>query len=124
MKLEAVVHGSAKPNVRSWSQQEFCELLDVSDRTLRAWAVLGLPVETGPDRTPRYSADAMTWAVCYKVLSRLGSLRSLSLEQAVRWHVETQAQQDPDDFIRVPLYWDHPLREQMLRIAAAGREPQ
>jgi hypothetical protein len=108
-----------------WTQQEFCDLLQVSDRTLRSWAAIGLPVEAGPDHAPRYPRhDAMTWALCYKVRSRLpGSLRALSIEEARRWHLETQFREWPEDFVLVPLDWDHPLREAMLRLAAAGREP-
>jgi hypothetical protein len=113
--------------LRSYSQAEACESLDVTDRTLRNWAAKGLPTREGPHGKPVYPVpDVNVWAACYKVmveLDRHGRGPShLSMAKAHRWHLQNQMQDWPEAFVVVPLDWDHPMREAALQVAAAGIE--
>lgn len=118
---------AAKPAYRA-SQAEMHETFDVRDRTLRSWASMGLPTEKGPGGTPVYPfPDANIWVMCYRAMvaaDRNGKgPRGLSVQEANDWHLNSQMGEWPEDFVIVPLDWDHPAREQQLRRAAEGREP-
>jgi hypothetical protein len=127
LALSAMVRQD-RTRLKPYSQAEACENLDATDRTLRNWATKGMPTEPGPHGKPVYPVpDANIWALCYRVLvSRdphgRGPAR-LSAAEATRWHLREQMEEWPEDFVLVPLDWDHPARQEMLQIAAAGTKP-
>ncbi len=119
------------------SQESFCEMMKVSDQTLRNWRSMGMPVE-GTEARPRYPLpDALTWALYYRTQliedprprsRRAAALppRQITLERAKRWHLWDDFRTDRDGhswYVLVPLAHDHPMREEQLRRAAAGRPP-
>jgi hypothetical protein len=117
----------ARPVYRA-SQAEMCEMFDVRTRTLRSWTTMGLPTEKGPGGAPVYTfPSANVWVMCYRSMmaeDRNGKgPRGLSVQDAHDWHLGRQMEEEPRDFVIVPLDWDHPAREQQLRRAAEGREP-
>ena len=103
-----------------------CQVFEVTDRTLRSWARIGLPVEDGGNkRRPRYPLpDAYIWGLCYRSQCRQGEPpRLLTMSEAHAWHLLEQIRQDSSAFVQVPLDWDHPMRAELLERAAAGRVP-
>src|SRR5215210_4035368 len=104
------------------TQAEMHEMFDVKDRTLRGWAQLGLPTEKGPGGKTLYPLpDANIWGACYKAKvaeDRHGKGPAwLTVEQANHWHLAKQMEDWPEDFVIVPLDWDHPLRAAQLQRA-------
>jgi hypothetical protein len=110
------------------TQEEMAEMFDVSPRTLREWHQVGLPRETDEKGRPVYPFPAANiWASCYKAKVRASANRKgprfLTMEEADRWHLERQVDMGETEFALVPMYWDHPMREKMLRLAAVGLQP-
>ena len=133
VELRANVSGSSSKDengvCRRASQAEMHEMFDVTDRTLRGWAQIGLPTEKGPGGRTLYPIpSAGIWGACYKAMVATADRHGrgpthLSVEQAEAWHLGNQLRDDPDYFVIVPLDWDHPMREAQLRRAAEGCEP-
>lgn len=115
---------SAEPDHRM-TQEQMARIFDVTDRTLRNWAGRGMPVEDGPHGRPVYGSAAFTWATQYTLLVRRDGKgpSHLSMDRARELTVEMQALLNPEDFVLVPLDWDHPLRAFMLEKAVAGLRP-
>jgi hypothetical protein len=120
------------------TQSELMEGLDVSDQTIRNYMVRGLPWEKGPQGKPRYpTSDAFSWALQYAILeSQKKAPRHLSIARVDSLNLVSQTlarttEGDPEIwsdtiepfFVIVPLEWNHPLRERMLRLAARGVRP-
>ena len=110
------------------SQAEARVMFEASDRTLRDWALRGMPVKRGRSRQRTYPLpSAHQWVTAYRqLMARSPGGRApahLSIEQARTMDLEFQHRQWPADFVIVPLDWDHPAREDRLRKAAAGCEP-
>lgn len=100
-------------------------MFDVTPQTVRTWCKLGLPIVPGTESRPRYPATAaVIWVTCYRRRLAAGVAgRTQTLADAEAEELEEQRRAWPDDFVCVPLDWDHPRREALLRLAAAGREP-
>lgn len=122
------------------SQEAFCEIFGITDQTARNWRAKGLPVE-GTKARPQYPVpQAITWGTVYSVLSavpqqpgpgqrRGKAVQHLTLADAEQWHLKQQLEdderrRDSRHFVIVPLSWDHPARERMLAMAAAGVRPE
>jgi hypothetical protein len=78
--------------VEWWTQVEAEAALGVSDRTLRNWAEIGLPVRKGPHGRPIYPADdCRLWAECWRDVTadcqryKRPAPTSLTLLQALNW---------------------------------------
>ncbi|MGH7498599.1 MAG: hypothetical protein ACREL3_07085 [Gemmatimonadales bacterium] len=126
LTLEAIVLSHGTP--RTLSQLEACDFFQVSDRTLRIWAERGMPVRQGPSGRPVYPLpDAGIWVSAYQIRMRDNkngrALGYLAMEKARDMALAFQFRTWPEDFVVVPLDWDHPARESQLRTAAAGRQP-
>lgn len=125
IKLEAMTSPATKSALIP--QAEAMVWVDATDRTLRVWAERGLPVQDGPKGRPVYPGpELIAWTACYRArTARAGRApRHLSIEEARRFQLAHQYKMFPQDFVLVPLDWDHPLREQQLRRAAKGCEPK
>lgn len=118
-----VLAGGIRPTA---TQDEVCEVLDVTPPTIRDWCRRGMPVQGTPAR-PRYVwPDVFTWAACFRERVRKDGHRGprhLSIEEAHEWHLDLQRDMDPAAFVIVPLAHDHPAREAQVRRAAAGFAP-
>jgi hypothetical protein len=93
-------------------------MFNVKDRALRGRAQLGLPTKKGPGGKTLYPFPERTMG---NVLQGYGYRRSvpqgpawLSIEEANAWHLASQMEDDPSEFVIVPLQWDHPMRESQL----------
>src|SRR5262245_15263479 len=88
------------------TQEQMCEMFDVSARTLREWHQIGLPKEMGEDGAPVYPFPAANvWVMCYQTKVRTSPNRKgprhLTVEQADDWHLEHQAELGETEFALV-----------------------
>lgn len=95
-------------------------LCDVDERTIRRLVHLGLP-RYGTEREARFNPrEVVIWYICYKTTSAKQRPEHLTMEHAEREHLRHQWKQNPRGYVLVPLDPLHPMREELLRRAAAG----
>ena len=116
------------------TQSELCRTFDMTDQTIRNWAGRGLPWKRGPGGKPRYPAVlALAWGRVWTALeAQKKAPKWLTPGQALFIDLLSQYENQRDEewckangpaYAIVPLDWDHPLRELMLKIAARGAMP-
>lgn len=120
-----VAVGSDPAELRA-SQRDICEALDCSEQTIRNYIRRGLPVHGTAKRPWFIWPETIAWSCYYRHLLRQGggqAPRDIPFAKAHAWYIGKQAEEAPARFLVVPLMWDHPAREELLRRAAIGIEP-
>jgi hypothetical protein len=125
LNLAAIVVERSTELAPDTSQEQMCRQFDVTDRTLRNWASRGMPVKDGAHNRPVHPPDAFAWAIQFTLMVKRDGQGPvhLSMDRVRNLDVEMQAAIWPEDFVLVPLDWDHPIRAHMLVKAAAGIAP-
>lgn len=136
INLEAIV--KARPTSRNeMTSEEAMAVFDLADaRALRKWHLQGMPHRTTDDGRVLYpQPDAYIWVRSRELLMRMDKWRGrrggafLDMEEARVLDIEAErAEADraerrgqyAEPFLSIPLNRDHPARESLLRIAAAG----
>ncbi len=134
--LEAVVP-TRSADRREITTEEAVAVFDLADaRALRKWHAQGMPHRTTDDGRVVYpQPDVYVWVRSRELLMRLDKWRGrrggafLDMHEARLLDIEAQrAESDraerrgeyAEPFLSVPLNREHPARETLLRIAAAG----
>lgn len=134
--LEAVVPTRSGDRTEM-TTEEAVAVFDLADaRALRKWHLQGMPHRMTDDGRVVYpQPDAYVWVRSRELLMRLDKWRGrrggafLDMEEARVLDIEAQrAEADraerrgayAEPFLSIPLNRDHPARETLLRIAAAG----
>lgn len=105
---------------------EAMDLFKLSDaRALRGWHKQGMPFRRVDRREVRYGRDAVIWHRVREYLKAVGRWRGnteLDMGRALRIEMYLQSTDRicREPMVLVPLSHDHPLREQMLRMACEG----
>jgi hypothetical protein len=109
------------------SQADACELVRVTDRTLRNWAEIGLPNRPGHHGKPLYPrGDIQIWADCYREKALYAQRYKrpgpelLTMLEALNWYHIKRAEGFGDNYVVVPNDVTAYDRARMLRLAADG----